>query len=474
MANIPKTIKDEKGRFMKGNIPFVRIDQTKLSKKVKDKYSIVSNAFRVAEDKSVGLDRNGKPKDLITVEVGDTKQEQFYPQVKLCRWGDDENTNEVNFSIRLAENEIGTEKVSTKDDKILWEQGNIVIENYPYIDDEGGYKFVWYLKNKPDKNKFNFTIQSKGLDFFYQPPLTAEITQEQKDKGYTATETDIFDENGAPISHRPENVVGSYAVYHSTKGGMNDINGKDYKTGQAFMIYRPHIIDANGVETWGILHIENGIYSVEIPQEFLDKAVYPIKSNDTIGYNTGGASEDYWTVSKISYSYVASGSGTLTNFYAYFRKNDSTTNGDSVKVALYTDSGGSPNAPIAGSNIELTATSTTKNWYNNAISGSITNGNTYWTAITCVYENNHPSYFGYTSVSGSKRAASDYSTFPQNPYGTITSTTDNEKISIYATYTPSGGSSAIKSIAGVSQTSIKSIGGVLITSVKSIAGVSNI
>jgi hypothetical protein len=109
--------------------------------------------------------------------------------VKLCRW-----TNEVNLSVRLKDTEYEKAVISTDKDKIIWDKDNIKIEMYDYAEGEGGYKFVWYLKSKPTTNKVEFFIQSKGLDFFYQP----ELTQEEKDKGVI----------------RPENVVGSYAVYH--------------------------------------------------------------------------------------------------------------------------------------------------------------------------------------------------------------------------------------------------------------------
>jgi hypothetical protein len=51
----------------------ITIDQSKLSKEVKDKYSIVNNSFRQIA--------KSNPKDLVTVEIGDTKQTDFFPQV---------------------------------------------------------------------------------------------------------------------------------------------------------------------------------------------------------------------------------------------------------------------------------------------------------------------------------------------------------------------------------------------------------
>ncbi|MCR4275461.1 MAG: hypothetical protein NUV83_01770, partial [Candidatus Wolfebacteria bacterium] len=60
-------------------------------------------------------------------------------------------------------------------------------------------------------------------------------------------------------------------------------------TGKVGHIFRPKIIDSAGTEVWGDLHIENGILSVTIPQNFLDKAVYPVIVDPTFGYTTIGA-----------------------------------------------------------------------------------------------------------------------------------------------------------------------------------------
>jgi len=208
------------------------------------------------------------PKDRIEVEIGDAKQDKFYPQIKIMRWD-----NECNFSVRLVDDNTGS--FSKVGEKIIYDKPDRKVEFY---EGDNCHKMVWFLKSKPTSNKIEFTIQSKDVDFFYQP----ELTQKEKDKG----------------CFRPENVIGSYAVYAKTPK-TNWVGGKEYKTGQLGFIYRPHLFDAEGKEEWGKLHIENGIYSVEIPQEFLDKAVYPIKSNDTFGYTGEGASSIHPDASKL-------------------------------------------------------------------------------------------------------------------------------------------------------------------------------
>ena len=235
-----------------------KIDIKKLTPEVAEKYKIVNNAFKLDKIVNPELDKyKNEPKDEIKITLGDEDASEFIPNIELKRW------NEVSFKIKpRLSNVLSKDKIlSFKGEKIKFDTPKISFEMYDYEEGEGGFKFIWQLNEKPANNKVEFDIETSGLSFFYQPPLTAEELAE-----------------GA---ERPPEVEGSYAVYHQTKGGMNDINGKDYKVGKAFHIYRPKIIDAEGKETWGILKIENGIYSVEIPQEFLDKAVYPIRSNDT-------------------------------------------------------------------------------------------------------------------------------------------------------------------------------------------------
>jgi len=386
------------------------IDINKISKEVKDKYKIVNNAFRLDKIKNAELDKyTGEPKDEINVEIGDTKQTEFYPQVKLMRW-----SNEVNFSVRLKDTEYEKAQISTLQDKIIWDKDNIKIEFSDYAENEGGHKMVWYLKSKPATNKIEFSIQTKGLDFFYQPPLTPEEI--------------------AKGAYRPPEVEGSYAVYHQTKGGMNDINGKDYKTGKAFHIYRPHIIDAEGKETWGNLHIENGIYSVEIPQDFLDKAVYPIKSNDTFGNGTYGT---YATTLSANYAngyeFVAPANGTVTSFTFYVIAKTSAKN---VKAYLIKTSDLSLVTNGVGNAVSCP---TTAGWRTSsfATSPSIISGTTYTLMIILettslnIYYSSGGTY-GLECTDTANNYASPLSTLSIDIAGA-------NKTSIYATYTPSGG-----------------------------------
>ena len=135
---------------------------------------------------------------------------------------------------------------------------------------EGGINVDTILHKKPDTNVFSYELTGwEEYNFAYQFPLTPE----------EIAQGDV----------RPDNVVGSYAVYHKTKKD----NG--YKTGKAFHIYRPEIIDDNGDRVWGELNFNNGVLQVFVQQEFLDNAKYPVLVDPTLGQTSCGASNSTHT-----------------------------------------------------------------------------------------------------------------------------------------------------------------------------------
>jgi hypothetical protein len=222
------------------------------------------------------------------IEIGDSKQEKFYPQFKTKHWD-----NEANMSIRLVDDFKGKHK--EVGDKIEYENGNIKAGLYEIDDDN--FEFDVTFLEKPKSNVVEFTVQSKEFDFFYQP----ELTDEEKDRGM----------------RRPENVIGSYAVYHKTK------KNNQYKTGKAFHIYRPYAEDANGVKEWCELKIENNILSVTVPKKFLKDAQYPVRVDPTFGYTSAGATpttlqEGYTdTEFQIGTNYPLSEDGTIDSMSVY-------------------------------------------------------------------------------------------------------------------------------------------------------------
>ena len=235
-----------------------------ISKEVGDLYTLTDNAFI--------REARGGPADRIEVEVGDVHDPNFRPQVKIKRWD-----NEVNLSVRLQTDELGDVTVSTEGDKIVWCKGDIEANFYEkepnVLCPEGAYELEVILRKKPKTNKITFSLQSKGLAFHYQPPLT----QQELDAGF----------------ERPEHIVGSYAVHHESKAGDWSLLGrKNYRAGKAFHIHRSGVRDALGRKIWATLHIDERVESltITIDQGWLDSAAYPISIDPDFGYEGSGGS----------------------------------------------------------------------------------------------------------------------------------------------------------------------------------------
>lgn len=216
------------------------------------------------------------------VEIGNRKSADFETHIRLNRWG-----GECFIEVGLPATEKATPFV--EDGKLKW-VGQKLEAHFYELDSRivtakggggkggdmkstqnelGGFEFEIILKEKPATNQIVFDIQAQGLRFSYQPPLT----QEEIDAG----------------AIRPDNVVGSYAVYHTTK------RDNEYETGKAFHIYRPLAVDALGDKIWCELDINKYInptsLTVTIPQKFLDEATYPVSIDPDFGYTTIGGSE---------------------------------------------------------------------------------------------------------------------------------------------------------------------------------------
>jgi hypothetical protein len=244
--------------------------------------------------------------DTGEVEIPDIDK----PKAKLKKWD-----GEVSMEIALRTDK----KVKAKEEngKLKWKSKTKEVHLYPLEVNEqmeyGGFEFEIILKEKPDTNIITFDIVTKNLNFLYQPALT----QEEIDYG----------------DNRPNNVVGSYAVYHSTK------KDNKYKAGKAFHIYRPQMEDADGNTIWGELNITNNTLEVQIPQNFLDSAKYPIQhaAGLTFGHTAVGATDSTLGGNTLrgSYAWTPASNGTLDDIRWYARN---TGDNPKVRAILYKNS----------------------------------------------------------------------------------------------------------------------------------------
>ncbi len=265
-----------------------------------------------------------KASDFV-VEVGDTKQSDFFPQVKLPRWG-----NQANFSLRLVSDGVGSARIDG--DRIIWESGDISAHFYPYGEskkNDGGFQFDVVFASKPTSNVVDFTVRSKGLVAFWQPPL-ANLNPDGSTWEMSAY---------GSRQDRPENVNYSWAFYHDSQ------IHNEFEAGKAFHIYRLRLIDANGKACWVddfAVDLAAETARAVLPQDFLETAAYPVTLDPTIGYNTQGASDDdsiNTTVMNV-FASTAAGDANPGLAHGYIKSGDGSAH--NWKVGVYATSGGSP------------------------------------------------------------------------------------------------------------------------------------
>lgn len=328
------------------------------------------------------------------IEIGKKDSPDFLPYVKLKRWGE-ECSIDVGFKTTVKKAPV------VEDDKVKWKDQDLECHFY---DKDGSFELETVLKKRPTSNKLEFFIDSDNLDFTYQPPLT----QEEIGEG------DI----------RPDNIVGSYAVYHKTKGGTHrgQSQAEKYKCGKAFHIYRPEAADNTGAKTWCSLSIDGGTLTVEIPQDFLDNATYPVIIDPTFGYETAGGS---WatienTIRGSKWAISEDGNaGKLTVYMSALQHN--------VKAAIYDNASNL----VAGTNEELIDV-TGGSWFDfiYSVPQSLTASAEYYLVVWS-QRTSGGSLVTYDAGTG-YRDSQTYGSWPDP----ANFNSDSRKYSIYCTYEP--------------------------------------
>ena len=217
------------------------------------------------------------------------------------------------------------------------------------LDEPNAFEFDIELTEKPDTNVFTYELEGwEDLHFAYQSPDWCDLKEVEC----------------------PENVIGSYAVYH-----LNKVHN-EHGTGKLYHIYRPLILDAAGRETWGQLVVRytepdgvtpapranaaRAFLDVVAPEEFLGPAQYPVIIDPTFGFTGIGGSAITLGASSYNTSGASLGSdisGTVTSLHGYFRA--SSASGATWRLALNNDTGGVPGATahLASSYTGMTNTS---------------------------------------------------------------------------------------------------------------------
>ena len=307
----------------------------------------------------------GKTKpDGDRIEFGDASHADFKPHVKLTRWA-----GECHFSMGIAT----TRKILPVQNgaTVRWISPLDGMEVRGYFKDSAcdNYEYEIILAQAPVSNTITLDLVANGLDFIYQPELTpVEV---------------------ARGNIRPANVVGSYAVYHSTKGPLHSIPGdaEKYKTGKAFHIYRPELIDADGDRAWADLDIDVvlGKMIITMPRAWLDAAAYPVIVDPTIGYTSIGGSWDNTNNYLITSARVQAGTtGDANPGTAYVYGKLSASGSRTAMMGVYAGGAVPPDgqSKVSSSDAAIAVNSTTAAWLSAAITWTgITSGTYYYVAL---------------------------------------------------------------------------------------------
>lgn len=203
-------------------------------------------------------------------------------ETKLSKWND-KAWLKLNSPFTL----IGSSKIG---DKYKLSYGEYAVQVY---DVPEGLEYEIIIGKIPTSNVFTIPVATQNLTFYYQPALTpAEIVE------------------GCV---RPENVVGSYAVYHTSK------QGGEYGTGKAFHIYRPLVTAADGKTIWGILNFDGANLTVTVDSAWLSKAKYPVIVDPTFGYTTkGGTGAPGYDTTAAKTLFTTTEAGTVTSISVHY------------------------------------------------------------------------------------------------------------------------------------------------------------
>jgi len=190
------------------------------------------------------------------------------------------------------------------------------------------------LNNKPRRGVVSFPIETKNLNFSYQPPLTPQEIAE-----------------GA---FRPEEIVGSYAIYHKYKCG------NEYKTGKVAHLLRPLFIDDAGKKEWGHVRIVDNLLRITDPQKFLDTAKYPILIDPTFGKTDKGGTPVSYGSNVRGSRYTLGSNEDITKITIYFKD----VNADEdIRCGIYDVDGANDPKNFLGETQEYTTDGTEDDWF---------------------------------------------------------------------------------------------------------------
>lgn len=373
----------------------------------------------------------------------------FTPQVTLPCWQGYAWNASIGLSMAVPANALAAANMtSSNDSKSISASNSYFGITYSGIatkegfNETGGIDMTITIKQNIG-NTLAFTYNKTNVNAYLQPSLTKEwIVGQDLENGRTVksvTDTDVTDNLGQVVAHRPDYVVNAVAFYNTIGGGAvtKEQAATGLTTGQIGILYRMKVTDAKNNTTWADWSIPNGTNLwLTIPSAFLVSAIYPIiisPAGDTFGYTTAGASACQGGNLVMRTADVvtgAVGTGVSMSVRAYNASGVSRN----FQLAVYTND--SPNAKVTNSNTpSIAVPNNGDTWY----TGTYVSAPTFAAVPYYMYWNCDSIYPYVKYNSGTANARYKAQTY--NTWAATYAPTDlgiSCLYSIYVTYTASG------------------------------------
>lgn len=255
----------------------------------------------------------------LSVLIGDSNSIEIKPNIRLNGLEDE---SFLSISLSSSQGWINSNAgFVQRDKKIVFEDS--IYSHQMYLKDSNSFEWEIILSKKSQRNSFSFKIDCENIVFAYQDTL--------------------FDYEKEFV-HRPDSVLNSYAVYHKYKQGRVNKNDEiyNYQTGKLFHIYRPKVWDSKGDTMWAEINIDTSlnILTIDVDKTFLEKALYPVTIDPTIGYTTMGASEytfaNYSKTALLNFHQTMTSDALLDSAYIGIVNYVANNSFDNYNIAVYT------------------------------------------------------------------------------------------------------------------------------------------
>lgn len=230
--------------------------------------------------KMYGYEKNvNRHRKYPNVQIGDsTVPGKAKARISFKGWDD-----EVGFEIDLGGSSqltIPNNYTKNKGQKNGQDSVQIIGNNHyhaMFVTADNRFEWSVVLEQEPPVSSVTFPFTSNGLSFYWQDTLTDEEVTE-----------------GA---FRPDSVIYSYAVYHSTKANnynKTDGSTEEYGTGKYGHSYRPKAWDNLNDTVWISLLIDTiaNELTVSWDSAWMANATYPVTLDPTVGLTSQGGTED--------------------------------------------------------------------------------------------------------------------------------------------------------------------------------------